>query len=50
MPKKKLWFETKRKRNEEGRFVKRERPLLRDAWWEIKRLTAIVLDYFRGLV
>ena len=47
---KKRWFETRRKRNEEGRFVKRERPLLREAWGETKRLAAIVADFFRKTI
>ncbi len=38
--KNKKWWQTKRRRNEKGHFVKQERPAWREAWWTVKKAAA----------
>jgi hypothetical protein len=38
------WWETKRKRNEKGHFVKKERSLWRELWWKVKKTSSKVVD------
>ena len=40
MAKNKKWWQTKRRRNEKGHFVKQERPAWREAWWTVKKAAA----------
>ena len=42
----KRWWETKRRRNEKGHFVKNDRNLIRELWWNIKKLAGKFLSIF----
>ena len=44
----KRWWETKRKRNEKGHFVKKERPLWREAWWNLKKAGSKIVDAIKN--
>ena len=40
---KKWWQSTKRRRNEKGHYIKRERSALREVWWNVKKASAKIL-------
>lgn len=42
------WWETERKRNEKGHFVKKERPLWRELWWKVKKASSKVVDTIKN--
>lgn len=42
------WWETTRKRNEKGRFVKKKRPVWRELWWKVKKASSKVVDTIKN--
>jgi hypothetical protein len=39
----KKWWQTKRRRNEKGHYIKRERTAMREMWWNVKKASAKIL-------
>ena len=42
------WWETKRKRNQKGQFVKKKRPVWRELWWKVKKASSKVVDTIKN--
>ena len=42
------WWETKRKRNQKGQFVKKKRPVWRELWWKMKNAGSMIVDTIKN--